>query len=373
MELTHNFVDPAYAEALDIFKKIKADLKRSQIVVTVKGKTVIDLAAGVSPDSLTTVFSVSKALSGISIAKLVGEGKLNLDERMSHYWPEFAQNGKAELTVRQVLSHQCGLTDTDPRLTEDQIYDDHAAAQALAAQKPLWRPGSAFGYHGLTIGHLMSELVFRITGLTMQQYYEKEVRTPADADAYLGLPETLESRVTELSMNPVITNVGDEEKYARPAGWQPGGVSDWGMGQVPLDDMVGRKGRAFGLSSGMGVASARGLVATMQWAVGFGNQTPGVAKSALDDMSQVQVYGYDILLEQDHRSHGTIFMKPTQNLPFGSYKAFGHDGAAGALLYADPQGEIVLGYTVARLAFPGGADRAIQPIIDLVRKVANQN
>lgn len=371
MELTQAFARMGFEEAIDIFKKIKPDEKGSQLHVKVGGETVIDLAAGVSPDSLTTVFSVSKALSGLALAKLAGEGRLDFDERMSHYWPEFAQNGKAELTVRQVLSHQCGLTDTDPHLTEDQIFHDHAAAEALAAQRPLWRPGSAFGYHGLTIGPLMSELVFRITGLTIQNYYEREIRTPANADAYLGLPETLENRVTPLSMERVITLDGDEEKYARPAGWHPGGINDWGMGQIPLEGMIGRKGRAFGLSSGQGVASARGLADAMQWAVGFGSHTPGVSKQALDDMSQVQVYGYDILLEQEHRSHGTVFQKPTQNMPFGSYKAIGHDGAAGSMLYADPEGEIVLGYTVARFAFPGGVDRGIQPIIDLVRKVAN--
>ena len=371
MELTSSFAAPGFEEAIEVFKSIKPDEKGSQLVAKIKGETVLDLSARVSPDSLTTVFSVSKALAGLALAKLSGEGKLNFDERMSHYWPEFAQNGKAELTVRQVLSHQCGLTDTDPHLTEDQIFDDHAAAAALAAQKPLWRPGSAFGYHGMSIGPLMSELVFRITGQTIQHYYDKEIRTPANADAYLGLPESQEHRVTQLSMERVVTNVGDEEKYARPAGWHPGGTSDWGMGRIPLDSMVGRKGRAFGLSSGMGVASARGLADAMQWAVGYGNHTPGVSPAALEDMSQTQVYGYDILLEQEHRSHGTVFQKPTQNMPFGSYKAIGHDGAAGAMIYADPHGEIVLGYTVARFAFPGGVDRGIQPIIDLLRSKAN--
>jgi CubicO group peptidase (beta-lactamase class C family) len=87
-------------------------------------------------------------------------------------------------------------------------------------------------------------------------------------------------------------------------------------------------------------------------------------------MSQTQVYGYDMALEIDHRSFGTVFQKSTSSLSFGSYQAFGHDGAAGALLYADPQGEIVLGYTVSRFTVPGGADAAIQPIIDLVRKIA---
>lgn len=372
MELTHSFVAPGFEEALEIFKKIKPDEKGSQLVVKVKGKTVIDLAARVSPDSMTTVFSVSKALAALAIGKLVSDGKLGLDERMAHYWPEFAANGKGDLTVREVLSHQAGLTSTDPKLTVAMLHDDHAAADALAAQKPLWRPKSGFGYHGTTIGSLMSELVFRITGLTIQQYYEKEVRTPAKADAYLGLPESLEPRVTELDVvNRVITFDGDEEKYARPAGWRPGGISQWGIADLGLADLVGREARAFGLSSGEGVASARGLVDAMQWAVGFGANTPGVKREVLEDMSQMVVYGFDLALEQDHRSHGTIFQKPTQNMPFGSYKAFGHDGASGSMIYADPEGEIVLGYTVARWAFPGGIDRGILPIIDLLRKNAN--
>ena len=370
MELTQNFVNPAYTEALEIFGNIKADQKGSQLVVKVKGETVIDFAAGVSPESLTSVFSVSKALSGLALAKLVGEGKLNLDECMSHYWPEFAAHNKGELTVRQVLSHQAGLIATDPHLTSEMIHDDHAAAHALAAQKPLWKPLSAFGYHGITIGPLMSELVYRITGRTIQHYYEEEIRSAADADAYLGLPESLEARVTPLSMESVVTFAGDEEKYARPAGFHNSGIAAWSNGNLPLDALIGRQGRAFGLASAEGVASARGLAEVMQWALGYGGGKPGVAASAIDDMSQMQVYGYDLALDQDHRSFGTVFQKPTQAIPFGSYKAIGHDGAAGSILYADPEGEIVFAYTVARFAFPGGVDRAIQPIIDLVQKVA---
>jgi CubicO group peptidase (beta-lactamase class C family) len=89
-------------------------------------------------------------------------------------------------------------------------------------------------------------------------------------------------------------------------------------------------------------------------------------------MAQTQVFGYDLGLEMEHRSFGTIFQKSMPSLPFGSYKAIGHDGAAGALLYADPVGEIVYAYSVSRSVFPGGADRDMQPIIDLVRRVANQ-
>jgi CubicO group peptidase (beta-lactamase class C family) len=108
----------------------------------------------------------------------------------------------------------------------------------------------------------------------------------------------------------------------------------------------------------------------MQWATGFGGATPGVSPTALEDMSQTQVYGYDMALEMDHRSFGTVFEKPTPTMQFGSYQAFGHGGAAGSMLYADPKGEIILGYTVSRFTVPGGPDAAIQPIIDLVKSIA---
>jgi CubicO group peptidase (beta-lactamase class C family) len=228
-----------------------------------------------------------------------------------------------------------------------------------------------FGYHGLTIGPLMSELCFRITGLTLQNYFEKEVRSLANGDAYLGLPEALESRVTQLDMSRIPVSAEVLAKYTRPDGYHSSGIAEWSRGAVDMKLMVEREGRAFGLASAEGVASARGLADVMQWATGFGGHTPGVSPMVLEDMSQTQVYGYDMALEIEHRSFGTVFQKSTSGLFFGSYQAFGHDGAAGALLYADPKGEIVLGYTVSRFTVPGGADAAIQPIIDLVRSIAN--
>ena len=371
MELTNSFIDSKYVQALDIFKSIRPDEKGSQLVVKVKGKTVIDLSARVSPDSLTTVFSVSKALSALGIAKLIGSGKLDVDQTVAHYWPEFAANGKEYITVRQLLSHQAGLVEPDPQITTEQIHHDHAAAEALAAATPLWRPGAAFGYHGLSIGPLMSELCFRITGKTMQEFYETEIRQPANADAYLGLPESLEDRVTQLDLNPMQPTAEQAVKYARDPEHHQSGLSTWGMGKVPFDALVKREGRAFGVPSAGGVASARGLADAMQWAMGFGGGQPGVSPEAINQMSQMQVYGYDVTLEQEHRSFGIVFQKSTPVVPIGSYRAIGHDGAAGALLYADPIGEIVLGYTCAKFTFPGGFDREIQPIIDLVRQIAN--
>lgn len=373
LNLSSEFISSEYAEILDIFKKIRPEQKGSQLVITVGGQKVVDLSAGVDPDNLTTIFSVSKVLSAIALGKIASDGELDFDEKVSYYWPEFAENGKREITVRQMLSHQAGLTATDPQLTLEMIHDDHEAASALAKQKPLWRPGAGFGYHGLTLGPLISELCFRITGLTIQNYYEENVRQLAAADAFLGLPEALEFRVKEMNPNRLEPTDEIAAAFSRNPDVRQSGLSQWGMGTIPIRERYSRAGRAFGLASSEGVASARGLAQLMQWATGFGGQNPGVETQVLEDMSQLQVYGYDLSLEQDHRAYGTIFQKCSSLMPFGSYQAFGHDGAAGSLLYADPKGEIIFSYSVARFTSPGGYDREIQPIIDLVRKIATAN
>ncbi len=371
LNLLGEFVTSEYADVANIFERIRPDEKGAQLVISVRGNKVVDLSSGVDPDSLTTVFSVSKVLAAIALAKIASNGDLNFEEKVSYYWPEFAENGKGEITVRQLLSHQAGLTATDPQLTLEMIHDDHAAAIALAKQKPLWRPGAGFGYHGLTLGPLMSELCFRITGLTIQNYYEKNIRQVAGADAYLGLPEELEFRVREMNPNRVEPTDEIANAFTRNPEDRQGALSQWGMGKIPIRERYIRTGRAFGLASAEGVASARGLAKLMQWATGFGGNNPGVNPKVLEDMSQMQVYGYDLSLEQEHRAYATVFQKSTRFMPIGSYKAFGHDGTAGSLLYADPIGEVILSYTVSRFTFPGGFDREIQPIIDLVGKIAS--
>ena len=119
-----------------------------------------------------------------------------------------------------------------------------------------------------------------------------------------------------------------------------------------------------------GVASADGLAQVFQWAVGYGSSNSGINAETLADFAQLQVNGYDLVLDNPNTSFGTIFMKPTGAKPFGSLSAFGHDGAAGAMIFADPLGEIVLGYTVRRFTFPGGIDQRLRPIIQAIQEIA---
>ena len=168
----------------------------AQLSVWWGGRPVVELAGGrLGPDDLTGVFSVSKGLSAMVIASLLDEGLLDLSQTVTHYWPEFGAEGKGEVTVRELLSHQAGLPVVEGRIAFDDIMTDSSAAAArLASQAPLWRPGSAFGYHALTIGTLMEELVRRVTGTTLQQMFDEEIRSPRGYEVYLGLPSDQDHR-----------------------------------------------------------------------------------------------------------------------------------------------------------------------------------
>jgi CubicO group peptidase (beta-lactamase class C family) len=363
------WLDPELADiAEDILRWRRADPDYSLQVAAYRGdELILDLAAGpyITRRSRIVPYSVSKNVIGIVTGILIQDGLLELDQRVAHYWPEFAGMGKAGVTVRQLLSHQAGLPDTTPMLSWEELFDDHAAANRLALQLPVWRPGAAFGYHALTLAPLASELFFRSSGRTLQRLYEEEIRATADIDFYLGLPSELEESVVRVL--PIIEPAGAvvEERQPSPFG-----------ALVPLSSRAGRtvdvandrEPRAFGLGSVSGVGSARGLADLFRRTV-FANDAAGplLRADVVDELSQVQVHGHDIILDT-LRTHGVVFMKPTPQLPFGSHRAFGHDGAAGALAFADPETGLAFAYTVVRAPHPGGADpRALKMALDLRR------
>lgn len=362
-------MDKASAQAIEnLFRELIPAEDEAQLVIYAKGEKVVDVAGNVDPDAVTGIFSVSKALSAIAIAKLVDEEKLNLDLTVAHYWPEFAAEGKESVTVRQLLSHQAGLVETDAGLTIEQLHTDHEAASLLAATKPIWEPGTAFGYHAATIGILISELVFRIMGLTVQEYFEKEIRSKTNADAYLGLAKEKQSKflqplpaTKELPL-PAAGSMAEKTwgAFAR-AMQKPGGIDQFIFTPERL---------AFGAPAFGGVASARGLAAIFNWATGYGKAESGISKKTLKEFGSTQVKGTDIAQQHDDRHHGIVFMKPTESCPFGSQSAFGHDGAGGSIVVAGPENETVLAYVVRRLTYPGGLDLRILPIIRKMEELA---
>lgn len=344
--------------ALDRYLSIDPDLSL-QIAAYADGRLILDAYGGphLQRDALIVPYSVSKNAIGISVGLLVERGLLDLDAPVAAYWPEFAQAGKATVTCRQLLSHQAGLPEAAPRLTWDELLDHHKAADRLAGTRPLWAPGSAFGYHGLTIGNLASELVFRITGLTLHEFYENEIRRPVGADFHLGLPEGAEGRrVDVLPMSP------PPAEYPEPS---PHPMRDWVFGPRPgpsVDLANDERSWRFGHPAGSATASAFGIATVLAAAVtGMDGGRPLLSADTVATIGQQQVRGYDEVLDQHDRAHGIVFQKPSKQLAWGGPRSFGHDGAMGAVACADPDTGIAFAYTVARGPWPGGGDpRAIR-------------
>jgi len=330
-----------------------------QIAAYAGGRLVLDAWGGphLEQDSLIVPMSVSKNSIGVAVALLVERGELDLDAPVAAYWPEFAQAGKAAVTVRQLLSHQAGLPDAAPRLNWDELLDHHAAADRLAATAPLWHPGSAFGYHAVTIGNLGDELVYRVTGRTLHAFFESEVRAPLGADFYLGLPQQLEGRrVDALPMIPPVVP-GPSAPFNATRDWsfapRPGG-------EIGLT--TAERSWRYGHPAGSATVTARGVATVLAGAVtGIGGSPALLSPETVAAVGQQQVRGYDEVLGQHDRAHAIVFQKPSAQLAWGGPHSFGHDGAFGAVGCVDPDTGLAFGFTVARGPWPGGADpRAIR-------------
>jgi CubicO group peptidase (beta-lactamase class C family) len=327
------------------------------------GECVLDIWGGphLHEDSLMVPFSVTKNIIGFVVALLLERGELDLDALVTEYWPEFGAAGKQHVTVRMLLSHQAGLPQAEPALSGAEILDLSGAAARLAETRPFWHPGSAFGYHGITIGNLASELILRATGRTLHDLYETEIRRPHGIEFYLGLPAELDAR--RVPVLPLILPVDP----GQPQAPTPLLRRVFGMPGEPIDLGNDERSWRLGHPAVSGTASARGIARLFAAAVTGVDGTPAfLSPDTVATVGQQQVRGYDEVLGQAHRAHSIIFQKPTPGLPYGGPRAFGHDGAQGALGGVDPETGVAYAYTVARGPWPGGADpRALTLAADL--------
>ncbi|MFD6452430.1 serine hydrolase domain-containing protein [Nocardia sp. NPDC060220] len=177
------------------------------LCVTVDGDPVLDLWGGYADpeqttawaaDTLVNVFSVTKTMTALCALLLVDRGELDVDQRVAHYWPEFAANGKADIEVRHLLSHTSGVSGWDKPIELSDIYDTDAAAARLARQAPWWEPGTASGYHAINYGHLVGELVRRITGRSLGTFFADELAGPLGADFHIGTGPEYADRIATL-------------------------------------------------------------------------------------------------------------------------------------------------------------------------------
>jgi CubicO group peptidase (beta-lactamase class C family) len=204
----HGFVADKFSAVREAFEEnlaSGADVGAS-CCITVEGETVADLWGGFADeaktrpwekDTIINVYSTTKTMTALTALLIADRGLLDFDAPVAQYWPEFAANGKEKIKVSHLMSHSSGLSGwTEPLKTED-LYDWDKMTSLLAAQAPLWEPGTASGYHVTSFGHLVGEVIRRITGKTVGTVFREEIAEPLRADFHIGLPASEDARVAD--------------------------------------------------------------------------------------------------------------------------------------------------------------------------------
>jgi CubicO group peptidase (beta-lactamase class C family) len=347
----------------------------AQLVAYLDGEPVVDLwiGSGMTAESLTGVFSCTKGAAHLVVALLSQDGVLDLDQRVSHYWPEFAAEGKAEVTLRELMAHRAGVVGTDEGFSLIELADDRIIAERVARQRPYWRPGTAFGYHALVIGALTNEVVRRTTGRSIQELFEERVRAPYDLDFYLGLPERLEPRfLTTLRMRPTP----EQQAQLDAAATGPRSLTAIAFNrhhpQAPeLWDVPNHRViRESSPASVGGVGSARGLAMMYAAAIsGLHGQPPLLKPETAAIFGQTQSIGYNLVTRQ-HSAFAVGFSAVDDLYPVLGQGAIGHGGADGSQAFADPRSGLAYGYTRRRFGFPGGPGPENVPLVRAVHDAA---
>jgi CubicO group peptidase (beta-lactamase class C family) len=338
------------------------------------GEVVADLWGGVEdpatgtpygPDTLQLVFSSTKGATALCANLLAQRGELDLDAPVVRYWPEFGAEGKAATTVRDLLSHRAGLAAFAERISIEDFIAWDPAVERLAAQAPNWEPGTAHGYHALTFGHLVGEVVRRATGRTLGRWFADEVAAPLGLDFHIGLPPELEPRVAPLFdfVAPPRPSRSDEAIASVEAA-APAAPVDLG----PLVTAMITKGtltyrvftrpplriprfnepavREAEIPAANGITNARSLARMYASIVGDGVDGVRLLDPAqVDDARQVRSEGDDLVLIYPNRI-GTGFFLSSPSTPLTSPGAFGHSGMGGSLGFADPELELGFGYVM---------------------------
>ncbi|HEY1178750.1 MAG TPA: serine hydrolase domain-containing protein [Phytomonospora sp.] len=319
----------------------------AQLAAYARGRLVVDLWTGhdITGDTPTGVYSSTKGAAYLTVALLVQDGILDLDDTVASHWPAFGAHGKTGVTVRELLAHQAGVPGADGGFAPAELADDRAIAARVAAQAPYWEPGTAYGYHAYVVGALVGEVVLRATGRALREHYEERLRGPFGLDLHVGLPDGLEGRFRE--MKPWVLT--PEQEAALWAGW-PGRGSVAAIAynldaDEPTDPTLlanDRRMRALGQFSAGGVGSARGLAGLYD--AGLRLLEPGTVEA----FTRVQSSGEDLVSGQAARF--AVGFENLAQYPSLGDDAFGHSGTPGCLGFADPRSGVAYGYTRRRCA-----------------------
>ena len=347
----------------------------ASVCLHVGGEKVVDLWGGVADpktqapwakDTVSVVFSCTKGATALCAHILASRGKLDIDAPVAELWPEFARKGKEHVTTRMMLDHSAGVPALREKVKESGPYEWDYMTTRLAEEESFWVPGTRNGYHGLTFGWTVGEMVRRAAGKSLGTFFQDEVAKPLGLDFWIGLPEAIEPRVApilayaykpEQAKTPFMRDLADRQSiphlfFFNSGAWRAGGANS-------------RAGHAAEIGAANGITNARGL-AGMYAPLAQGGAKLVDAKT-LTRMGEVSMATHDdatlrlptrfapgFMKSMDNRKRsvgGTIFGPDTDSVILGS-AAFGHVGAGGSLGFADPTTGLAFGYTMNQMG-PG--------------------
>lgn len=353
------FADVRFSSLRDLFAQGFADGELgASLCVTIDGEIVVDLWGGYADaaethpwerDTITTVYSATKVLAGVTALLLWDRGDLDYEAPVARYWPEFAAVGKADVTVGQVMAHTAGIPVFHTQITRADIYDWKKCCDILAAQSLDWAPGTQTGYHAFTQGYIIGEVVRRITGRTFGTVFREDICAPIGADCFIGLPASEDYRVAELVPPPPGQRMGDFADQMPPLGrnlvTNPGtdvtdtGTRAWRGAENPA---------AGGIANGRGLA----LVAALLANGGVANGVRVLSKKACRRALQADFTGTDCIMGMTRRlapgfllytpGSGDALQLPRDNMIWGA-------GYGGSLMVSDANSRTSIGYVMNRM------------------------
>ena len=376
----HGHCDPRFEAVRQIFAENleSGNDLGAGVAFTLHGEPVVDLWGGFldlehtqpwARDTLVNLYSTTKGMTAICAHQLIERGQLDVDAPVAEYWPEFAAAGKASIPVRQLLCHQAGLPAIRKPLETSVLYDWEALTAALAEQEPWWEPGTRHGYHALTFGHLVGEVIRRVSGQSVGQFFRENVAQPLDADFQIGLPDKDHARTSTLhgrliGGDPKASGSEIPEPLkafmrdmADPTTMTGGAFNN---PRIPPDAVNSAEWRRAEIPAANGHGTARSL-ARIYGALACGGEIDGVRildGKSIDRAIEVQADGPDAVLGGMPMRFGLGFMLRSPIMPLSpNPRAFGHPGAGGSIGMADPDAGVGFGYTPNKMqmGLVGGA------------------
>lgn len=314
------------------------------------GEVVLDLWAGFADRkrtvpwddrTLAPVFSTTKAVAALMIARLVDQGRLDYGQTVASVWPEFGQAGKADVTIEQAISHQAGLPGFPEPMDAGLWTDWDAICAKLAAMAPMWPPGSASGYHPVTVGYIVGEIFRRVDGRTIGTAFREDLGEPHGLDLWIGLPESADERLAELQRPSAMPEFGEINEATRAAFLAPWSSA---AGKAGADYRRMEVPSTNGYATAEALARLFGGVANDGWLDGEQILSPAM----IAELARERIHGQDLVLPFV-MSWGAGVMRNPPNFPWGPGEAtFGHSGWGGACAFTDPDRKLGGAYVMNR-------------------------